>query len=60
VRALTRLTSGLMVFIGVAILVRTIAAGGGPIALGIVFGVLFIAAGAGRLYVDIRRGEDER
>ena len=29
--------------------------------LGIVFGVLFIAAGAGRLYVDVRRGgEDER
>jgi len=60
-RALTRLTSGLMVFIGVAILVRTIAEGGGPIALGIIFGVLFIAAGAGRLYVDIRRSDgDER
>ncbi len=59
-RALTRLTSGLMVFIGIAILVRTISEGGGPIALGIVFGVLFIAAGAGRLYVDSRHGEDER
>ena len=60
-RALTRLTSGLMVFIGIAILVRTIAGGGGAIALGIVFGVLFIAAGAGRLYVETRRGgEDER
>jgi hypothetical protein len=60
-RALTRLTSGLMMFIGVAILVRTISEGGGPIALGIVFGVLFFAAGAGRLWVDTRRdGEDER
>jgi hypothetical protein len=60
-RALTRLTSGLMVFIGVAILVRTISEGGGPIALGIIFGVLFIAAGAGRLYVETRRdGTDER
>ena len=58
-RALTRLTSGLMVFIGIAILVRTLAEGGGPIALGIVFGVLFIAAGAGRLYVDIRRGGED-
>ncbi len=60
-RALTRLTSGLMVFIGVAILVRTIAEGGGPIALGIIFGVLFVAAGAGRLYVEMRRdGGEER
>jgi len=57
-RALTRLTSGLMVFIGLAILVRTIAEGGGPAALGIVFGVLFVAAGAGRLYVDRARGSD--
>ena len=60
-RALTRLTSGLMVFIGVAILVRTLAEGGGAIALGVIFGVLFIAAGAGRLWVDLRRdSEDER
>ena len=48
--ALTRLMSGLMVFIGLAIIVRTIEAGGGPVALGIIVGVLFVAAGAGRLY----------
>jgi hypothetical protein len=58
VRALTFLTSGLMVFIGLAILVRTIAAGGGPGALGILFGVLFVAAGAGRLYVETRRRDE--
>jgi hypothetical protein len=57
-RALTRLTSGLMVFIGLAILVRTVQAGGGPAALGIVFGLLFLAAGAGRLYLDRERGRD--
>jgi hypothetical protein len=57
-RALTLLTSGLMVFIGVAILVRTIAEGGGPVALGIVLGLLFVAAGAGRLYVESRRGDE--
>ncbi len=56
-RALTRLTSALMVVIGVAIVVRTIAAGGGPAALGILVGLLFVAAGAGRLYVQ-SRGED--
>ena len=55
-RALTRLTSGLMVLIGVAILVRTIAEGGGPVALGIVLGLLFVASGAGRLYIETRRG----
>ena len=58
-KALTRLTSGLMVFIGVAIVVRTIDAGGGPAALGILVGVLFVAAGAGRLYVSRTQGRDE-
>jgi hypothetical protein len=43
-----------MVVIGLAILVRTIAAGGGPLALGLLVGVLFIAAGAGRLYAERR------
>ncbi len=55
-RALTLLTSGLMMLIGVAIVVRTIAEGGGPVALGIVLGLLFVAAGGGRLYVESRRG----
>ena len=58
-RAITRLTSGLMILLGVAIVVRTIAAGGGPIALGILVGILFVAAGAGRLYVE-RGREDDR
>ena len=60
-RALTLLTSGLMVFLGVAIVVRTIAEGGGPAALGIIFGVLFIAAGAGRLWATgaLQRHRDE-
>jgi hypothetical protein len=59
-RALTLLTSGLMVFIGLAIVVRTVDAGGGAGALGILVGVLFVAAGAGRLWVTLRSGEDER
>jgi hypothetical protein len=44
----------LMVVVGVAILVRTFAAGGGPGAVGAVLGVLFIAAGVGRLYLQGR------
>jgi hypothetical protein len=55
VRSLTWLTSGLMVVIGVAIVVRTVAAGGGPTAIGILLGVLFVAAGAGRLWAESRR-----
>jgi hypothetical protein len=50
----TRVLSALMVVIGVAIVVRTLAAGGGPLALGLLLGVLFVAAGAGRLYAERR------
>jgi hypothetical protein len=52
---ITALLSGLMVLLGVAMVVRTVAAGGGPVAAGIVMGVLFVAAGAGRLWVERRR-----
>jgi hypothetical protein len=41
-----------MIVIGVAMIVRTLAAGGGPTAYGIVLGVLFVAAGAGRVWVS--------
>lgn len=37
--------------IGVAMVVSTIARGGGPLALGVVLGILFALAGAGRLYL---------
>jgi hypothetical protein len=43
------------VAVGVAILVRTVVAGGGPLAFGILLGVLFIAAGAIRLLLERRR-----
>ncbi len=46
--------SGAMVVIGIALIVRTLLAGGGAIATGILLGVLFIAAGAGRLYLQFR------
>lgn len=50
----TRVMSVLMVVIGIALLARTFAAGGGPAASGVVLGVLFIAAGIGRLYLASR------
>jgi uncharacterized membrane protein HdeD (DUF308 family) len=55
VRGATRLLSALMIVIGVAMIVRTVAAGGGAIALGLLLGILFIAAGAGRIYVERHR-----
>ncbi|HEY6695806.1 MAG TPA: hypothetical protein VI006_23335 [Solirubrobacteraceae bacterium] len=51
----TQVLSAAMVVIGVAILARTLAAGGGALAIGLLMGVLFIAAGAGRLYAERRR-----
>jgi hypothetical protein len=50
----TRVLSIAMILIGVVLIVRTLAAGGGAIATGIVLGVLFVAAGAARLYLQLR------
>ncbi len=47
--------SALMIVLGIAIVIRTIAEGGGAIAVGLIVGVLFVAAGAGRLYAERRR-----
>jgi hypothetical protein len=48
--------SAVIVLIGVALLVSTLAGGGGPLAIGVLLGVLFVLAGAGRLYLA-RGGE---
>jgi multisubunit Na+/H+ antiporter MnhB subunit len=53
-RSSTRVMSSLMIVIGVALLVRTITAGGGGLATGLLLGVLFILAGLGRLYLQSR------
>jgi hypothetical protein len=50
-RATTRLFSVVMLVLGVAMIVRTVTMGGGPIAIGVILGALFILAGAGRLWV---------
>jgi hypothetical protein len=47
--------SVLMMLIGIALVVRTVTAGGGALATGVLLGVLFVAAGAGRLYLQFRR-----
>ena len=53
-RAATLVLSAAMVLIGLVMLVRTFGAGGGPLAIGTVLGVLFVAAGAGRGYFTWR------
>ena len=50
----TQVLSALMVVIGLAMIVRTLAGGGGTVALGLLLGVLFVAAGAGRLWAERR------
>jgi hypothetical protein len=52
----TRVLSGLMVLVGLALVVRAVVEGGGPIAQGVVIGLLFVLAGAGRLWVQARSG----
>ena len=54
-RTATQVLSAAMLLIGVAIIVRTVAEGGGALAFGMLVGLLFVAAGAGRLYAERRR-----
>ena len=54
-RSATLLLSAVMAVLGVVILIRTIVSGGGLVSLGVLFGALFVAAGAGRFYVTWRR-----
>jgi hypothetical protein len=55
-RSTTRLLSFAMIVIGVLLVVRTLAEGGGGIATGLVLGILFVAAGGARLYLQARQG----
>ena len=55
-RGATLVLSAVMIVLGVAILVSTLARGGGPLAVGVLLGVLFVLAGAGRMYVERARG----
>ena len=56
--AATRVLSSMMIVIGVALLVSTFARGGGPQAVGVVFGVVFAAAGVARLWLHTRSRHD--
>lgn len=47
----TLVLSVLLVIIGAVMVVSTIARGGGPLAVGVLVGLLFAGAGAARLYL---------
>jgi hypothetical protein len=44
-----------MLLLGIAVAVRTLAAGGGATSVGLLFGVLLAVAGALRMWVEHRR-----
>jgi hypothetical protein len=52
---ITSVLSGVLVLLGLAIIVRTVAAGVGG-GLGLLFGVMLVLAGGLRLYLQRHRG----
>ena len=52
----TRVLSGLLVLVGLAMIVSALARGGGALALGVVLGTMLALLGAGRLWLA-RGGE---
>jgi hypothetical protein len=53
-RSSIRVFSLLFIALGLVILVATLAAGGGPLSLGVLMGIIFVAVGAGRLWAAAR------
>ena len=51
-----RAFSFVFLVLGLVILVTTLVAGGGPLSIGTLLGVIFIAIGAGRLWIATRTG----
>ncbi|HET7050156.1 MAG TPA: hypothetical protein VFI54_17965 [Solirubrobacteraceae bacterium] len=53
-RSYTRVMSVILIILGIVLVIRTLSAGGGPAAAGVLLGILFVLAGAGRLYLQYR------
>ena len=49
--ASTRLLSAALLVVGVAMVASTIARGGGPLALGVILGIMLALVGAGRFWL---------
>ncbi len=50
----TKILSGVILALGILIIVRTLAAGGGPVSVGVLLGFVFTALGGARLYLANR------
>lgn len=59
-RHATRVLGVLLLLLGTAIVVSTVARGGGPLALGVVVGIGLAVFGAGRLLLAGRPSQDGR
>ncbi len=55
-RGSVRAFSFVLIALGLAVLVSALANGGGPLSLGVLMGIAFVAVGAGRLWVSTRLG----
>ena len=56
-RGAVRAFSFALVAIGLAVLVTTLANGGGPLSTGFLLGIAFVGVGAGRFWVNSRMGK---
>ena len=54
-RGVTRIFSLVILGFGLAIVVVTLARGGGPTSYGVLIGIVFTALGGGRLYLSLRK-----
>lgn len=52
----TRFLAPVIATLGGLMIVRTVAAGGGPLSAGVLLGAIFLAIGAGRIYLSTRTG----
>ena len=50
----TRVLAPVIALLGVAIIVRTVVAGGSALSVGVLLGAVFVAIGCGRLYLAQR------
>jgi hypothetical protein len=59
-RGSVRAFSLVLIALGLVILVSTLVNGGGPLSVGVVLGIAFLAVGAGRLWASARMGSESR
>jgi hypothetical protein len=56
-RGAVRGFSAIFIVVGLAVLVVTLAHGGGPLSVGVLMGIAFLGVGVGRLWVSSRMGQ---